>query len=70
MKLEILYKRSGNGCPTVYIGEDGNIVVQGDLVDQSTESELSSVLSGEAAVQISPELLLGAAFRYTNRHQI
>ena len=70
MKLEIIYKRSGNGCPTIYLAEDGELVVQGELLDPETENQLSSILPGETAVKISPELLLGAAFRYTNRHQI
>lgn len=66
MKLEIIYKRSGNGCPTIYLAEDGDFVVQGDELDAATQGELQTVLPGETAVKISAELLLGAMLRYTN----
>lgn len=67
MKLELLYTNSSTSCPTIYLAEDGDLVVQGQRLDTATERELASVLPGETAVKISPELLLGAALRYTNR---
>ena len=39
MRLEKLAKdleSSISGCPTVYLGEDGCLAVQGDEVDQAT----------------------------------
>lgn len=67
MKLTKLYKdqgSGGNGCPTVYLGETGEFVVQGLTVDAATYSELENVLPGEGAVRISPEVILGAVERY------
>lgn len=70
MKLTKLYKdgnSGGNGCPTVYLGESGEFVVQGSLVDGATHDELENVLPGEGAVRISPEVILGAVERYRSR---
>jgi hypothetical protein len=70
MKLEKLAKdgTSGdNGCPTVYRAEDGRLVVQGDLVDSATTSELENVLPGEAAVVISADVIFEAMARYHKR---
>ena len=70
MKLAKLYKdpsSGGNGCPTVYLGESGEFVVQGLTVDAATYSELENVLPGEGAVRISPEVILGAVDRYMGR---
>ncbi|HWC84581.1 MAG TPA: hypothetical protein VG756_31880 [Pseudonocardiaceae bacterium] len=70
MKLTRLYKdqgSGGNGCPTVYLGESGEFVVQGAEVDEATFAELENVLPGEAAIRISPEVILGAADRYRVR---
>ncbi len=71
MKLEILYKdpASGQGCPTVYLAESGEFVVQGQEVDQTTKAELVSVVTGETAVRLAPEVLLSAALRYVDRGQ-
>ncbi|SDG66643.1 hypothetical protein SAMN05421505_106187 [Sinosporangium album] len=66
MQLEILCKdqnSGGNGCPTIYLAEDGQIVIQGPAVDQETFSNLVNVLPGEIALQIAPEVLLGAVER-------
>lgn len=66
MRLEMLYKdqnSGGNGCPAVYLAENGQIVIQGPEVDQETFTELVNVLPGEIAVQIAPEVLLGAVER-------
>lgn len=67
MKLTRLHKddnSGGNGCPTVYLGESGELVVQGQLVDADTFGELENVLPGETAVRIAPEVVLGAIERY------
>jgi hypothetical protein len=66
MKLEMLYKdqgSGGNGCPSVYLAESGELVVQGHTVDTDTFSELANVLPGEGAIRIAPEIIIGAAER-------
>jgi len=63
MKLERLAKdeNSGmNGCPAVYVAEDGSLVVQGDLLDPDTTSNLENVLPGEGAVRIRPAIVARA----------
>ncbi|GIJ34477.1 hypothetical protein SAMN05216284_114125 [Micromonospora sediminimaris] len=67
MKLRLLYGESSSSCPTIYIAEDGDIVVQGLRLDDATEGELTNVLPGETAVKISPDLLLGATAAYQQR---
>jgi hypothetical protein len=60
MKLTLLAKdvSSGKaGCPSVYLGEDGCLVIQGLLLDPDTESNLLNVLPGEGAVRINPEIV-------------
>ncbi|MBB5159562.1 hypothetical protein [Saccharopolyspora phatthalungensis] len=67
MKLTKLFKSQGsggNGCPTVYLGENGELVVQGYRVDEATFAELENVLPGEGAVRISPDVILGAVEKY------
>ncbi len=70
MKLTMLSKdqnSGGNGCPSVYLGDTGELVVQGVSVDSATQSELVNVLPGEGAVRISAEVVLDAADRYRER---
>ncbi|WP_110081038.1 hypothetical protein [Actinokineospora spheciospongiae] len=70
MKLTKLYKdpsSGGQGCPTVYVAESGEFVVQGYLVDGDTMGELENVLPGESAVRISSEVILGAIERYNTQ---
>jgi hypothetical protein len=70
MKLTRLYKdqsSGGNGCPTVYVGETGEFVVQGVKLDDATFAELENVLPVESAVLISPEVILGAVDRYQDQ---
>lgn len=70
MKLEKLAKSGAsgdNGCPTVYLAEDGRLVIQGDLVDSATNSELENVLPGEGAVTISADVVVDAVARYLKR---
>ncbi|ADU09754.1 hypothetical protein ML5_4254 [Micromonospora sp. L5] len=72
MKLTKLYKdpgSGGNGCPTVYLSESGDLVVQGNLVDEDTYGELENVLPGEGAVRIPAEVVLGAIERYRESGQ-
>jgi hypothetical protein len=66
-KLIKLYKdpNSGNGgCPTVYAGSPGRLVIQADQVDADTYSELENVLPGEMAVEIDAAIILRAAEIY------
>ncbi|MFH9041385.1 hypothetical protein ACH4FA_18855 [Streptomyces sp. NPDC017966] len=71
MKLTKLYKdqgSGGNGCPTVYLGETGELIVQGSLVDSATFTKLENVLPGEGAVRISADVVAGAMERYHSQH--
>lgn len=52
------------GCQTMYLAADGTFVVQGDEVDAATHASLESVLPGEAAVRIKPEIVIEALRRY------
>lgn len=63
MRLELLAKDGGSGdfgCPSVYLAEDGTLVVQADLLDAATTANLRNVLPGEGAVNIKPEIILEA----------
>lgn len=67
MKLTMLYKdqsSGGRGCPSVYLAENGDLVVQGALLDEATTAELEDVLDGEGAVRISADIVAGAMRRY------
>jgi hypothetical protein len=71
MKLTRLYKddASGlNGCPTVYLGETGEFVVQGSRLDAETYAELENILPDENAVRIAPDVVIGAVQRYQGQH--
>jgi hypothetical protein len=66
MKLTMLYKdqnSGGNGCPSVYATDAGDLVVQGAVLDGATFEQLANVLPGEGAVRISPDVLIGALER-------
>jgi hypothetical protein len=68
VKLTKLFKDTnsgGEGCPTVYLADSGEFVVQGNLLDTATTSELENILPGETAVRISADIVLGAVERYT-----
>ena len=70
MKLTRLSKdgTSGrDGCPTVYLAENGDVVVQGQELDAATLAELENVLPGERAVLIPADLLVGAVAQYRAR---
>ncbi|KUP96506.1 hypothetical protein [Thermobifida cellulosilytica] len=67
MKLTMLYKdgKSGaEGCPSVYLADTGEFVVQGVQLSPDELAELENPLPGETAVRISPEVLIGALQRY------
>ncbi|MGA5703684.1 hypothetical protein [Peterkaempfera bronchialis] len=72
MKLAKLFKDTnsgGTGCPTVYLAESGEFVVQGHSLDASTTAELENVLPGESAVRISADIVLGAVERYLSARE-
>jgi hypothetical protein len=63
MKLKLLAKDTDSGkagCPSVYLAEDGSLVVQGHLLDSATEDNLLNVLPGEGAVRIDPNIVRAA----------
>lgn len=67
MKLRKLAKDpdSGEGgCPTAYLAESGEFVIQGPQVDTDTMGNLENLLSGETAVQISPGVIARAYERF------
>lgn len=67
MEVRMLFTdpTSGNGaCDTVYVGETGEFVIQGQQIDAATLGELKNVLPGEVALRIAPEVVLGAVDRY------
>lgn len=69
-KLTLLYKdenSGGNGCPSVYLDDAGDFVVQGSVLDEGASAQLENVLPGEGAVRISREVILGAVERYHRR---
>jgi hypothetical protein len=70
MKLTMLYKdesSGGNGCPSVYVTDSGDFVVQGSALDGEAFAQLENVLPGESAVCISSEVVVGAVERYHRR---
>ncbi|MEU0517153.1 hypothetical protein [Streptosporangium sp. NPDC006007] len=67
MKLTMLYKDSnsgGQGCPSVYLADSGEMVVQGVQLDADAMGELANLLPGETAIRIDPEIIMGAVRRY------
>ena len=63
----MLYKdqgSGGSGCPSIYIAENGDFIVQGHTLDADTEANLLNVLPGENAVSISADIVLGAIEAY------
>lgn len=62
MKLVMLCKddeisAKDGGCPSVYAGESGELVIQGLQVDADTFAQLENVLPGETAVRIRAEVV-------------
>jgi hypothetical protein len=73
MKVTKLFKddaSGGNGCPTVYLGETGELVIQGSQLDAETFAELENVLPGESAVRIAPGIIIGAIQRYQSQDSV
>ncbi|MGH3672231.1 MAG: hypothetical protein ACRDSH_16620 [Pseudonocardiaceae bacterium] len=63
MKLTLLAKSAESGkagCPSVYLAEDGSLVVQGHLLDPDTEGNLLNVLPDEGAVRIEASIVRAA----------
>lgn len=52
----------GNTCPTVFLGDGGCVVVQGNLVSEQTRGRLT-LGANETAVEIPIDLLRKAAQR-------
>ena len=71
MRLQRLAKDadsySAGGCHTMYLAENGMFAAQGDVVDSDTHSNLESVLPGEGAVFIKPDVVVEAVRRYLGR---
>jgi hypothetical protein len=70
MELELLAKddKSGHGgCPSVYLSDTGEFVVQGAGLDDADFAKLVDPLPGETAVRISPEIVLAAVEHYQRR---
>lgn len=71
MKLTMLCKdggSGGSGCPSIYLAENGDFVVQGRQLDDATSANLANVLPGESAVSIGADVLLRAAEIYRSNH--
>jgi hypothetical protein len=67
MKLTLLAKDGKSkekACPSVYLADTGDLVVQGTQLDASEMTELQNPLPGETAVRISPEVVLQAVEQY------
>lgn len=71
MELELLAtdnKSGGKGCPSVYVTDAGEFVVQGAGLDDTDFAKLANPLPGETAVRISPEIVLAAIEQYRRRN--
>lgn len=63
MKLTLLAKDANSGkagCPSVYLAENGKLVIQGNLPDEATRANLLSLLAGEGAVEIDVDIVRAA----------
>lgn len=70
MELTMLAKDEDSGrtgCPSVYLGADGSAVVQADMVDSDTHSNLQDLLPGECGVRIKMDVLIAAVAVYQKR---
>lgn len=66
MRLKLLAKdlESGKaGCLSVYLAENGKLVIQGNLLDPATKANLLNVLAGEGAVEIDVDIVRTALTR-------
>ena len=60
MELTLLAKDASSGrdgCPSVYLGGSGKLVIQGELVDSATRANLHNLLTGEGAVEIDVDIV-------------
>lgn len=56
---------SGNGgCPTVYAGRPGRLVIQADEIDADLYGDLENLLPGEKGVEIDAETVIRAVEIY------
>ncbi|MDQ3761330.1 MAG: cytochrome P450 [Actinomycetota bacterium] len=53
------------GCKSVYLAENGKLVIQGDLLDEATKANLLNLLAGEGAVEIDVDIVRAALVRLT-----
>ncbi|MGH3755519.1 MAG: hypothetical protein ACRDRP_23055 [Pseudonocardiaceae bacterium] len=63
MRLTLLAKdqESGKaGSESVYLAENGKLVIQGGLLDQATRANLLNLLAGEGAVEIDVDIVRAA----------
>lgn len=70
MKLTLLAKDGASGvkdCPSVYVADTGELVVQGCELTASEMAEVHNPLSGETAVRIPPDVVIDAIERYRGR---
>ncbi|MGH3811565.1 MAG: hypothetical protein ACRDUV_03780 [Pseudonocardiaceae bacterium] len=71
MRLQRLAKDADSyavgGCHAMYLAENGLFTAQSDLVDADTHANLESVLPGEGAIFIKPEVVIDAVARYLGR---
>lgn len=70
MELELLAtddKSGGKGCPSVYLSDTGESVVQGSGLDDTDLAKLANPLPGETAVRITTEVVLAAVEHYRRR---
>lgn len=68
MRLTLLAKDAGRSpvsdCPSVYIADTGEFIVQGPELTGADRSALQNPLEGETAVRISPEVVAKAVEQY------
>lgn len=51
-------------CPSVYVADSGEFVIQGAEMTGNDTPDLQNPLPGETAVRISPEIVLRAVEKY------
>lgn len=63
MRLAMLAKDPDSGyggCPSVYLADDGGLVVQGHLLDTDTLGQVQHLRPGEGAVHIEARIVTEA----------
>lgn len=63
MKLTLLAKDPDSGfegCKSVYLAENGKLVIQADLINEATKANLLNFLPGEGAVEIDVGIVRAA----------